>query len=30
MFGGEKEASIRRLGNNIGKEVDFLVTPGLM
>jgi hypothetical protein len=30
MFGGESEPSLRRLANKIGKEVDFLVTPGLV
>jgi hypothetical protein len=30
MFGGKNEASLRRLANKIGKEVDFLVTPGLV
>jgi hypothetical protein len=30
MFGGESEPSLRRLANKIGKEVDFLVAPGLV
>jgi hypothetical protein len=30
MFGGESEPSLRRLANKIGKEVDFLVTYGLI
>jgi hypothetical protein len=30
IFGGEDEIYLRRLANKIGKEVDFLVTPGLV
>jgi hypothetical protein len=30
MVGGENEPSLRRLANLIGKEVGFLVTPGLV
>jgi hypothetical protein len=30
MFGGKNEPSLHRLANPIGKEVDFLVTTGLV
>jgi hypothetical protein len=30
MFGGKSKPSLRRLANKIGKEVGFLVTPGLV